>query len=171
MRAGRPPPPAVGKARAVVHDREKKLRACGGTRKTDRSGSGACGIVCSATLILDVSCGDHEPGRAVDVCGSEHRDVGGVQGCGWWNTTKKRPGLVSRRSSTSQRGNEAWRRRCGPIAVCAVVGDGATSGVGEGCRRRLMSMLTCAMDSKAAPSAALAVVTERPSVVSTAMFE
>ena len=34
-----------------------------------------CSIAYSATLIV---CGDHEPGRAVDACGSEHRDVGGV---------------------------------------------------------------------------------------------
>ena len=47
MRAARPPP-AVGKARAVVHEREKKLRARGGTRKADRSGSGACGIAALA---------------------------------------------------------------------------------------------------------------------------
>ena len=111
-------------ARGRARKREK-LRARGGTWKAERSGSGACGIACSATLIL---CGDREPGRVVDACGSEYRDVGGVQGCGWWKITKARPGCVPRRSSTSQRGNEARGRRCGPITACAVVGDGATSG-------------------------------------------
>ena len=43
--------------------------------------------------------------------------------------------------------------------------------VGDECRRRLMSMLSCAMDSSAAPSAALAAATERPSAVSAAMVE
>ena len=43
--------------------------------------------------------------------------------------------------------------------------------VGEGCRRRPMSMLPCAMDSNAVPSAALAAATERLSAVSTAMVE
>ena len=43
--------------------------------------------------------------------------------------------------------------------------------VGEECRRRLMSMLPCAMDSSAAPSAALAAATERPSAVSAVMVE
>ena len=43
--------------------------------------------------------------------------------------------------------------------------------VGEECRRRPMSMLSCAMDSNAAPSAALAAATERLSAVSTAMVE
>ena len=43
--------------------------------------------------------------------------------------------------------------------------------VGEECRRRLMSMVPCAMDSSAALSAALAAATERPSAVSAAMVE
>ena len=43
--------------------------------------------------------------------------------------------------------------------------------VGDECRRRLMSMLPRAMDSSAAPSAALAAATERPSAVSAAMVE
>ena len=37
--------------------------------------------------------------------------------------------------------------------------------VGDECRRRLMSMLSCAMASSAAPSAALAAATERPSAL------
>ena len=43
--------------------------------------------------------------------------------------------------------------------------------VGDECRRRLMSMLSCAMDSSAAPSAVLAAATERPSDVSAAIAE
>ena len=43
--------------------------------------------------------------------------------------------------------------------------------VGDECRRRLMSMLSCAINSSAAPSAALAAATERPSAVSAAMAE
>ena len=43
--------------------------------------------------------------------------------------------------------------------------------VGDECRRRLMSMLPCAMGSSAAPSAALAAATERPGAVSAAMVE
>ena len=43
--------------------------------------------------------------------------------------------------------------------------------VGDECRRRLMGMLPCAMDSSAAPSAALASATERPSAVSAAIAE
>ena len=42
---------------------------------------------------------------------------------------------------------------------------------GDECLRRLMSMLSCAMDSSAAPSAALAAATERPSAVSAAVVE
>ena len=41
--------------------------------------------------------------------------------------------------------------------------------VGGECLRRLMSMLPCAMDSSTAPSAALAVATERPSAMSAAI--
>ena len=43
--------------------------------------------------------------------------------------------------------------------------------VGDECLRRLISMLPCAMDSSAAPSAALAAATERPSAVSAAIVE
>ena len=43
--------------------------------------------------------------------------------------------------------------------------------VGDECRRRLMSMLSCAMDSSAAPSVALAAAAERPSDVSAAIVE
>ena len=43
--------------------------------------------------------------------------------------------------------------------------------VGGECRKRLMSMLPCAMDSSAAPRAALAAATERPSDVSAAIAE
>ena len=43
--------------------------------------------------------------------------------------------------------------------------------VGGECRKRLMSMLPCAMDSSAAPRAALAAATERPSDVRTAIAE
>ena len=42
---------------------------------------------------------------------------------------------------------------------------------GAACLRRLMSMLPCAMDSSAAPSAALAAAIERPSAVSAAIVE
>ena len=87
-----------------------------------------CGIACSATLTL---CGVRESGRAVDACGSEYRDAGGAQGCGWWKTTKTLPGLVPQGSSTSQRGNEAWGRRCGLIVACTLVEDGATSGAAQ----------------------------------------
>ena len=43
--------------------------------------------------------------------------------------------------------------------------------VGDECRRRRMSMLSRAMDPSAAPSAALAAATERPSAVSAATAE
>ena len=43
-----------------------------------------------------------------------------------------------------------------------VLGQAPRHRVGGECRRRLMGMLSCAMDSSAAPSAALAAVTERP---------
>ena len=43
--------------------------------------------------------------------------------------------------------------------------------VGGECRKRLMSILSCAMDSSAAPRAALAAATERPSDVSAAIVE
>ena len=43
--------------------------------------------------------------------------------------------------------------------------------VGDECLRRLMRILSCAMDSSAAPSAALAAATERPSAVSAAIVE
>ena len=43
--------------------------------------------------------------------------------------------------------------------------------VGEGCRRRPMSMLPCAMDSNVVLSSALAAAAERLSAVSKAMVE
>ena len=54
-----------------------------------------------------------------------------------------------------------------------VLGQAPRQRVGDECRRRLMSMLPCAMGSSAAPSAALAAATERPTVsaVSAAIVE
>ena len=61
-----------------------------------------------------------------------------------------------------------------PVATHAA-GNGASQAprqrVGDECLRRLMSMLSCAMDSSSAPSAALAAATERPSAVSAAIAE
>ena len=86
-------------------------------------------------------------------------------------TTIAHPGLEPRRSSTSQRGNEAQGQRHGCASQRTVRSQAPRHRVGDECRRRLISMLSCAMDSSAALSAALAAVTERPSAVRAAMVE
>ena len=62
-----------------------------------------------------------------------------------------------------------------PAIAMHAAGGGASQAprqrVSDECLRWLMSMLSCAMDSSAAPSAALAAATERPSAVSAAIAE
>ena len=62
-----------------------------------------------------------------------------------------------------------------PSVVTHAAGNGGSQAprqrVGGECLRRLMSMLSCAKDSSAAASAALAAATERPSAVSAAIAE
>ena len=131
----------------------------------------------------------------MDAYASRRSGVGGARGRCRWKAATTRPGLEPRRSSTSKRGNEArgWRRGSFVVrtqremalsfgaALRECVGDECRGRrcfsqaprhrVGDECRRRLMSILSCAMDSSAAPSAALAAVTERPSAVRAAMVE
>ena len=86
--------------------------------------------------------------------------------------------MYAKRFQRSGRWRPRWRRSPTvsryPRCIHAA-GNGVSQAprqrVGGECLRRLMSMLSCAMDSSAAPSAVLAAATERPSAVSAAITE